>query len=255
MGWVIIFAVAIGTVPAIGGTIYFSTYKEDLAGPPVIPGHHQAVGTHIPAFTWNYSGNYSDPRLETYNYRLFNSLVSVCTNGACAAGGDYGFGQTHPGYEFIYFGFALPSGALNVVLHLDRVTVDDRAIVDLNGHRLGGWGGTYNVTPGSTQQMLDGTGYHAEAFTGPNLAQNLVFADSSWFNAGGVNYLRFWINNTGTGIIGSAYPNSYEDPSALNTYGRITFDQPLSDEVPETRDLFLTGIGLLALTLLRRRRD
>ena len=34
MGWVIIFAVAIGTVPAIGGTIYFSTYKEDLAGPP-----------------------------------------------------------------------------------------------------------------------------------------------------------------------------------------------------------------------------
>lgn len=233
--------------PGFGGTITFSTLHNDLPGPPLIPGHGLTEGQSDPAFTWNYTGNYADPRIPA-NILVFNAnnQVTICTNGACGSSQEYGFGRTYTGYEFIYYGFQLPADATNITLNLIS-WVDDREIVDLNGNVLGGWG-MYG-SAGATAQQLDGSGTHLVTFDGPNGIPQ-TFSTQSWFTPGGENYLRFWINNTGNGIYGNAWPHgSYFEPSALQTYGTITFDTP-AGTVPEPGGLVPGGLGLVALTLL-----
>lgn len=241
------FIIVAMAMPGFGGTLTFSTYHSDITGPPFVPGHGLTAGQQDPAFTWNYTGNFADPRLNT-NILAFNNnnQITICPQGSCGSE-NYGFGQTYAGYEFMYFGFLLPVDAVNIILHFSYATIDDRAVIDLNGHTLGGWGGTYSVAPGTTVQQLDGSGNHTVAFTGPPTLSSTDFSTQAWFNPGAENYIRFWINNTGTGINGTATPHgSYYDPSAMQTYGYIAFDQ---SQIPEPGTIVLAGLGLLAVGL------
>lgn len=247
-----VFIILALALPGFGGTLTFSTYHNDISGPPFVPGHGLTAGQQDPDFTWNYTGNIADPRLNTSILAFNNNnQVTICPNGSCGSE-NYGFGQAYTGFEFIYFSFLLPTDAINIVLHFGYATIDDRAVVDLNGHTLGGWGGTYAVAPGTTVPQLDGSGTHTAAFTGPATISNADFSTQGWFAPGAQNYLRFWINNTGTGILGTAVPHGgYGEPSAMQTYGYITFDQT---QIPEPGTLVVVGLGLVAVALGARRR-
>ncbi len=85
---------------------------------------------------------------------------------------------------------------------------------------------------------------HGQLFRSSAQCLGLSFANQSWFLPGGDNYVRFWINNTGTGISGSPVIGSYNNPTALQTYGYITYDTTTA--VPEPASLLL-GTGLAGI--------
>lgn len=236
------------------GTVYFSTRSTEVAE---IPGHGQAPGAVIPAFTWNYSGNYADARRAVYRLNVpgfsnsMNDLATVCTSGRCGSNDfDGAQGAEYAGYEFIYFGFSLPANAVSVALHFVSVAADDRVAVDLNGHILGAWGGRSYTPPLTISTMLDGSGLHSAQFLGPT-ALNLSYNDPAWFNAGGENYIRFWINNTNSTNVGATARNHSGDgdPSALSTLGTIQYDAVTPSEIPEPSAGYLVLAGLLLLVL------
>ena len=102
------------------GVITFSTLHNDITvGSTVIPGHGLPKDSAYPVFTWNYTGTYADPKLSAYILDFNNNnQITVCTNGICGTnGGNYGFNRAYTGYEFIYFGFALPADAPNLALN------------------------------------------------------------------------------------------------------------------------------------------
>lgn len=110
-----------------------------------------------------------------------------------------------------------------------------------------------SFAPGTIVQHYDGTGAHNIALSGQYAASNLTFSDPSWLHPGGANYIRFWLNNTGCGVgCNPAIPNSYYDPSAMQAYGRITFDI-VNGAVPEPGTVLLVGLALIAVKMLPRR--
>lgn len=244
---------------AIAGTIYVNTRAVEVAE---IPGHGQAPGTVIPAFTWNYSGNYADSRRAVYRLNVpgfsdyMNDLATICTSGRCGSNDfDGAQGAEYSGYEFIYFGFSLPADAVSVALHFVSVGADDRVVADLNGHLLGAWGGLYYTPPQTISTMLDGSGLHSAQFLGTT-GLNLSYNDPAWFNLGGENYIRFWINNTNSTNIGATARSHAGDgdPSVLSTLGTIRYDAAEPSEVPEANISYLIFAGLLLLALRLRGR-
>ncbi|HBB33651.1 MAG TPA: hypothetical protein DDZ80_24975 [Cyanobacteria bacterium UBA8803] len=202
-----------------------------------------------PSFTWNYTGNFSDPRYQAYTHDLSGSWIMD--------GGDLWFNNHYgsdvpvemssfQGVAFLYYTFDLPSEATNVKLNFSNLLADDRLVVSLNETELGGftpWIDKSTIpTPGV---MMDADLNHVSqtffSSSGP-----YIFDDQNLFNIGKQNVLRFWYNNTG-----SRNPQAFAKPLAddprsdaavLGVHGTLSYensDAPQS--VPEPSSV----LGLL----------
>ncbi len=207
-----------------------------------------------PNFTWNKTGDFSDPRFQAYVFNNFNplwcpagfpqTLTCNINQGFCNAktnladpctgsdfflplfGPDVPAGTTDQGIEFYYLTFDLPAGVTNVKLDFSvggLMAADDRLQFQLNGNVIGYWGGsggTGRMDGLGSQPSLTGVVFNA------NNANRPVVTNQSLFNIGGQNVVRFWVNNTFTTSVGAAArPRGPGDPSALAVRGTLSYDE------------------------------
>ena len=146
----------------------------------------------------------------------------------------------------------MPAGVTNIALNLEPYAFDDRVVVDLNGHFLGAWGATGGSSIPSIQ--CNATGCQNVTYTPQSVPQTV--STQGWFNPGGTNYVRFWLNNTGSGVYGAAAPHGgYNDPSAMQAYGAITFDTPTAAVpamTPAALAVLVILLAALAVYILRK---
>ena len=215
-------------------------------------------GDADPNFTWNKTGDFSDPRFQAYVFNNFNplwcpagfpqTLTCNINQGFCNAktnladpctgsdfflplfGPDVPAGTTDQGIEFYYLTFDLPAGVTNVKLDFSvggLMAADDRLQFQLNGNVIGYWGGsggTGRMDGLGSQPSLTGVVFNANNVNRP------VVTNQSLFNIGGQNVVRFWVNNTGTTSVGAvARPRGGFDPSALQVRGTLSYDEAVMD--------------------------
>jgi hypothetical protein len=239
--------------PAWADIITFNTFFSEIpqtASSPLLPtdpANPTHGGAFSPAWTWDYTGTHSGS--GTVYHGLINNSASsntALTNAACplpdCSSNDNG---NFKGWYFLYFNFALPSDATNVVLHLNYLDADDRVVLSVNNTQLGGFAysqhGVVGTNPGyATFQMDDASGTHSVAFFNTyDIASPfhypLAYPNLS-YTLGGENYLRFWVNDTHSGLYGNAVPHISPgllnvDPSALYAYGYISYDRGASNQL------------------------
>jgi hypothetical protein len=216
-------------------TITFQTGAE---------GKGLAAGDVDPMFTWNHSGDFSQPRYEA---RVFNrqgrSLwhdyekrrTCVMAEGACwknVYGPDVP--PTMPPYdgvEYLYFSFTLPPNATDVELDVPSLGADDRVVLLVNGTEIGGFSSRVTVPTAGVMQAGDGT---VTAHTFKPSTQYGTIDAPGLFMLGDVNVLTFWVNNTSSrNLMAPARPHMGDsDPSVLSARGIITYEMPSSTATP-----------------------
>jgi hypothetical protein len=159
------------------------------------------------------------------------------------------WGSNAPVYSVDSITFTLPVGFTNAVLQIDTFSVDDRAVMELNGVVVAASGiygpgnGSFTFTNGGPNQ----------AFTFLN-GNNGPFAPITSGFVSGLNTLTFIVNNTGNGIYGTLRGG----PSSLYFDGSVTYSLGANGGgVPEpaTWALMLTGFTGAGLALRGRRRQ
>lgn len=236
---------------AFAGTIDISTWRDDKGG---VSGHGVGAGEALgDAWSWNYTGDFSDPRNS-----LYSENNSVQRRACIGFGGDCNTNDSdndgsdeYAGFEYIYYAFDLPGDAANVSLSFDRLSADDRLVVDVNDTFLGAWGGrdADNSYPVEVSNHRGADGFNTFEFTGSS-GNGTVLDDQSLFNVGGQNVIRFWVNNTNSLLVDSSPRSHFSsgDTSALNTRGTVNYEIVA---VPAPATGLLVPIALLLLGLGR----
>lgn len=213
-------------------------------------------GDPDPAFTWNYTGNFDDPRYQAYTRSTGTWIMpDVFSNN------DYGpdVPDDFPDFQgvaFLYQAFELPENATNIRLDFSRIAADDRVVVSLNDTNLGNFKIEYPPVPTSVSGIMTDANFNDVPMTFVPNGGSVAFNDQSAFNLGGRNLLTFWMNNTGT-----ADPNVSAGPfqlagdgAVLEATGVLSYDVP--ESIPESSPaLGLLALGILGVgSLVRRKR-
>ena len=216
-------------------------------------------GEPDPAFTWNYTGNFADPRYQAYT--LGDSITWIMAGGDLFSNNHYGLDvpagtPNYRGVTFLYFTFDLPTGATNVKLNFDSIYANDRATLSLNQTELG------SFTPylGQSTTPIPGVmlGADSKYVSKSFISGNVPFSvdNQSLFHSGGQNVLRFWQNNTAsTDPAAPARIDSADDGAYLSVYGALSYDPANATSVPESSSVLgLLAIGAIgAGSMLRRK--
>jgi hypothetical protein len=234
-----------------------------FANPGLVAGAAHSTGT---AITWNYTGNFNDPRYVAYvstfntagNFQIFHTTHMGFGNATSNTvyGPDVPVGTpAYTGVEFYYVTFNLPANAINVGLSFSRIGADDRLQFQLNNQLIGYWGGP--STPGAIGRM-NGLGSQP---TVTNVTFNPVplpnLTNQSLFNIGGQNVMRFWVNNTfSTNLNANAVPHQGSgDPSVLDIRATLTYDTVAAPVVPEPSSLVVFALTfVMGFSSFRRQR-
>jgi hypothetical protein len=164
---------------------------------------------------------------------------------------DINFSSTDPLLDFYTLSadFTLPSGFTNPSLNITTFSVDDRAVLQLNGTNIASTGIFCNSPPCSGNMVLTSGGAN-NPFTFLN-AQGSSFTITSGFVTG-LNLLRLIVNDTGAGIGGNLNPSS--QPTSATLTGSVTFDVVSTVPLPGALPLFAAGLGALGLLGWRRKK-
>ena len=214
-------------------------------------------GNPDPAFTWNYSGNFADPRYQAYTSG--DSWTWIMAGGNLFSSNHYSphvpAGMpNYRGVTFLYFTFDLPTGATNVKLNFNSIFANDRATLSLNKTELGSFTPYYGqfTTPMPGVMMNADFKYVSKSF----ISGVAPFAvdDQSLFHSG-QNVLRFWQNNTATtDPAAPARLDSVDDGAFLSTSGSLSYDISDAVSVPEPSSVLgLLAIGVCAISWLRQK--
>lgn len=204
-------------------------------------------GDPDPLFTWNYTGNFTDPRYQTYTN---GGATWIMAGGNIFSNNNYGADvpvgmPSFPGVAFLYHAFELPAEATNIKLSFSDILADDRVAVSLNSTELGAFS-PWSITP-QPGIMTDIDLTSVPRTFMPHLGSYL-FDNQSLFKVGEKNVLRFWVNNTGksTTLNTPAVPLKPGDVAALSIRGTLSYDiADAPKSVPEPSSI----LGLLTFSV------
>jgi len=228
------------SVAVTGTVLALSTAAEAFAATFTIPINTGITGKsginsgdRDPAFTWNYTGNFDDPRYQAYTRSTGTWIMPDISST-----NDYGPDvpddlPDFQGVAFLYHAFDLPENATNIRLDFSRIGADDRVVASLNNTNIGNF--KINRSPSLnpvTGIMTDANFNDVPMTFSPNGSAVEALDDPSAFNIGGRNILTFWMNNTGTA---DPYASAQVlgDSTILEAHGVLSYDVLDAESVPE----------------------
>jgi hypothetical protein len=162
--------------------------------------------------------------------------------------------------------FNLPAGFTNASISISEYFADDRSVMQLNGVDVASFGifgpGTGSMLfgpsgPYSPSYIFQYGSPHSPPFDPPPPG---YYADITSPFVVGDNLIRFFVNDTSTGInsVFGEYgltngPLGTPGPTFLSFKGSLTYDVAQTP-LPAALPLFASGLGLVGLALYRRRR-
>jgi len=180
-------------------------------------------------WTYNFSGNFSDPRYNAVHVDGIYKRLWINNNNTSNLPSDPNApaGTTFKGVAYFFREFNLPDDFSAAKLDL-IFAADDQVTVDLNGHILGSRKLFDKDTNGPVQGVMTDGNFQQNPTTFLTNFTPLSFEDSSKFKAGR-NVLRFLFNNTfdGTNPFAPARPMTIPgDQSTLHANGSVSHNVP-----------------------------
>jgi hypothetical protein len=212
-------------------------------------------GAPDPSFTWNYTGNFSDSRYQSYTHDAGHTWIM---NGGDLFS-DNNYGSDVPsdlpdfqGVVFLYYTFELSQNATNVQLDFSTIAANDRVVASLNGTQLGGFKLWSDDFPIPVQGIMTNADFSNVPMTFKPNGTPVQIHDQSLFNFGGQNVLTFWVNDTGVLDPNAPATSVVDGPGGgvLAVSGTLSYEitaEPKSVPEPSTILGSATAIGFVAL--------